>query len=189
MNFNIIPAGTDLLGQLKDAELELACGPILKENFFKVSRLDPEEEYPHYDSEDDPDSEDLPNASDPPEIAEPPRNKGFYIYKYSKDFYDADEEFADCERLYLPILEKQVTELTYSGTLNIYGLVLKRADIRGKGYFSRIGVFDKSFMKKSYVELMESVCSYDDMLVEESGYHRVLEPDSKGIKQYSVRLI
>jgi hypothetical protein len=115
MNFNIIPIGTDLLGQLKDAELELACGPILKEIFFKVSRLHPKRKYPWYDFEDDPDSEDLTNALDPPEIADPPRNKGFYMYKYIEDLYDADEEFADCERLYLPILEERVRELPILG--------------------------------------------------------------------------
>jgi hypothetical protein len=67
--------------------------------------------------------------------------------------------------------------------------VLKRVDIRGKGYFSRIGVFDKAFMKDSYVELIESLCGHDDMFMEKSGYQQVLEPDSRGIKQFSISLI
>jgi hypothetical protein len=109
--------------------------------------------------------------------------------EWSKDFYDAEEEFAHCKRLYLPILEHRETVTSYSGKLRIYGLVLKRVDIRGKGYFSRIGVFDKAFMKDSYVELMESLCGHDDMFMEESGYQQVLEPDSRGIKQFSISLI
>jgi hypothetical protein len=90
MNSNIIPIGTDLLGQLKDAELELACGPILKETFFQVYRLDSEG------------PSDFGSISD---SGDSPGNEGFYLDERSKDFYDAEEEFAHCERLYLPILE------------------------------------------------------------------------------------
>jgi hypothetical protein len=156
--FNSIPVGIDLLGQLKDAKLELACGPILKETFFHVYRLDSKDRY-----------------------------KGFYLDDGSKDFYDADEEFAHCESLYLPILEHR--ERKYGGKLRIYGLMLKKADIRGKGYFSRIGVFDKAFKKDSYADVMESLSGHDDMFMEESWYQQVLEPDSRGIKQYSITLI
>jgi hypothetical protein len=44
-------------------------------------------------------------------------------------------------------------------------------------------------MKKSYVELIESASGHDEMFLEESGYRQVLEPDSRGIKQYSISLI
>ena len=54
---------------------------------------------------------------------------------------------------------------------------------------SRIGVFDKAFKKDSYVELMESLSGHEDMFMEEAGYQQVLEPDSRGIKQYSITLI
>jgi hypothetical protein len=98
-----------------------------------------------------------------------PEKKGFYRDHWSKDFYDADEEFADCERLYLPILEHRQRGTSHRGKLKIYGLVFKRADNRGKGYFSRTGVFDKEFEKDSYVELMQSLSGNDDMFLEESG--------------------
>jgi hypothetical protein len=174
MNFNSTPVGTDLLGQLKDAELELACGPILKETFFRVYRLDSKE------------PSNLGSISD---SGDPPGNKGFYLADWSKDFFDA-EKFAHCEKLYLPILEHREEKVTtYGNKLTIYGLVLKRVDIRGKWYFSRIGVFDKAFMKDSYVELMESLSGHEDIFMEEAGYQQVLEPDTRGIKQYSISLI
>lgn len=174
MNFNIIPIGTDLLGQLQDAELELACGPILKETFLQAYRLHSKE------------PSDFESFS---EITDPPENTGFYLDGRTKDLYDSDEEFADFERLYLPILEhRKMGTILLPENLRIYGLVLKKVDIRGKGYFSRIGVFDKAFKKASYVELMESLSGHEDMFMEEAGYQQVLEPDTRGIKQYSISL-
>jgi hypothetical protein len=70
MNFNSILVGTDFLGQLKDAELKLACGPILKETFLRVYRLDSKE------------SSNLGSISD---SGDRPGNKSFYLDGTSKD--------------------------------------------------------------------------------------------------------
>jgi hypothetical protein len=86
MDFNIVPIGTDFLGQLKDAELKLACWSILKETFFQLYRLDSKDVSDSKDSSDldhPPNPENLSDAGDPPDsndlpdAPDPPGKKGF----------------------------------------------------------------------------------------------------------------
>ncbi|RDW73542.1 hypothetical protein BP6252_07449 [Coleophoma cylindrospora] len=147
MNFNVVLAGSDNLGQLESAELQLKCGPLIRAKTLVDGRW-------------------------------------YSKNTQGKVFYDLDDYSADASGFYaLPTVEHIQEERTV-----LYGLIVKMAEKRRTGYFARVGVFDLAF-DNNYRDLIRSVSTYSGGLTDELLYQEILEPNSDGIKQYSITLI
>jgi hypothetical protein len=158
-NVELVLSGQDELGELQDAKLQVRCGPLMN----------------------------------------PCDNKLWHDLKQSNRVYEGEmaEIYWDlrCEDrstveplIFMPVLvEKGLQDPKID--LPIYGLIVTTAKDRGPGYFTRLGVWGFSFPLESYHRLMQQLSLRPDLLIDESLYQQVLEPDDNGIPQYTITLI
>jgi hypothetical protein len=163
ISFNITPIGTYSLRQLKDSELQLKYGPLFKGNVFSST------EWIHQRI----------SIQQTPRIHRTPTTirVSALIIAVELSMMRMKNLQDTWEIRYLPILDER--RAGWREELRIHGLV----------FLSRLGVFDKSYQIYSHIHLIESLSGHDDMFIEESWYEQMLEPDSREIKQYSIRLV
>lgn len=176
--------GPDLFGQIREARLQLKCFPIIKE--AAMIRL---------------------LHANPMKLAESLNQTVFDREKY-RDI--RDEVYClqiECvvETLYRQTSEQESesenedersdnTSEEYIGgdtmeVRNIYGLLLKLEEGKGKGTFSRVGAFGHTFDGAEYFWLRQLQKSSSKDLLDGSLYQEAYGPDEDGLKQFLITLV
>jgi hypothetical protein len=170
LNCPIALAGTDEFGQLQNAQLEVDCGPLIAGNVV-LSYFDAYKEY-------------FPRESSHKEdIIECLASKG----PMGKIWFDHGDgsQYATEPIFFMPVVE-------HGPPGSMCGLILKVADSHPHGYFTRLGVWDITFKKDDYEDLMEYLLSEPGSLMDESLYEDVFDSDSEsedGLQKYTLTLI
>ena len=148
LDFTAVLAGSDELGQLERAELQLKCGALIEIDAFAGVK--------------------------------------------DRLIYDIEESSRNGLDYYILPAVEEISEYggAITGYYKLFGLIVERAERRSKGYFARVGLCDLSFKGNKSRDLVTKLLSADSSIsMDESLYHQVLEPNSDGLKQYSIILV
>jgi hypothetical protein len=165
-DIEIVLAGEDELGAVRDAKLRIISGPLIHTQV-----------------------EGLRNRQQDSTISMH-INKELSIQGHGRVWYDHDKDY-DCggDGIYfLPILE----DVELSSCLGIAGLMITAAENRERGYFKRLGVFDVQLQipdEPDHCKLMVLLSANPSTLMDESLYEEILEPDENDTNQYIITLV
>jgi hypothetical protein len=156
---------TDVFRQLKYPELQVRCGPLIHDKNMSIENLVKRPSY-------------LTNFG----------HERHHITQRLRTevLFDVEQESENQDEIYLlPILHRERRRQSY-------GLVLNKEVKHGKGYFSRIGVFDTGGYVAGDVKFWKvgsEGSKYQDVVADDSCYEQILGPDEEGNLQYVIRLI
>lgn len=71
----------------------------------------------------------------------------------------------------------------------LFGLIVAKADDRGKGQFTRIGAFSLIFNIRNHGELKDLLSNVPNTFMGESLYKEILGGDENGMNQYVITLV
>ncbi|KAE9373287.1 HET-domain-containing protein [Stipitochalara longipes BDJ] len=158
--------GTDALGGLEDAKLQLRCSPLINSIAATVSSRENNFVSLQFGGE--------------PFI----KGSGTIIYDEYKTYGEIRGNI-----YFLPVFQQ--TRNSWASAYHMYGLMVTMASGRGRGYFRRLGVFDLALYNdvQHLRDLVTPLSNQKNTLMDESMYGNILELDENGMKQYVITLV